>query len=824
MMLSIFYSIHIVINGKKDPSRSLFTRFLYCVSLFLVIRMRWKKQKHRADGPYMTNGGNIVSGERLENFFSAIGSHESGWAEFKKSTTNLDEIRAQEAKWGQKTTPSDDVLQAKEQSDQARYRQLLLESIKKNESNPPEFVPAMSASFDKSQFDDVEDEAKEQEGLMTRFGSLLQNSIQNNSGSRSAGQPSASINDKDFKGRYYADKFGFSPFDREKHTALRKAYIEGLVWTLQYYYNRTASWEWFYPYHYGPMISDLVGIDKMLSEIRFESEGAPLKPFEQLMACMPASNARLLPKPYRWLMTDAASPLKEFYPETFTVDMNGKRWPWEAVVLLPFIDATKLREEAAKIDQSLLTQDEKKRNSVNEANVYYRDESGARMLSGMKSPGKQFSELIECHTAVKPLSKTRWFFQHREGREPPRFRPHIREGVEIPLDGLGTLRDGVVTTMKRRLVYVNVHGAPSRYHTCLLGIANDLPEVIPVETLAESLIGTIVHINYPHLIPAFVTSISDNRMMLRGNDTPRLWTSAEAAARKAKMRSICKSYMKGARLTGSGGMDIAGVDAEEAQVLLNVRPMKGIATTSDGTKGKAFARFEVEVPLFVTSWKPFREDSRTKDLPLILEKNPFQVSSKRVVGLPSPNEAAGVWLRGGNDAIPGDPPSDKLIQRNQTHLTARAFSTSTGSLPQFSQSHTLNRKITRSVPFSSRKMHSYAEKPAIMHNRMAQNRLPPARSKLLVSGLIAFAWLFSGAVASVNLRLRFKRNSGIARDPVASVENLECLCNIRGGDQFTKLPGAENVATPPLEFSHGTTTLSFSYQGGIIVAVDSRAR
>mmetsp|Transcript_10855 Transcript_10855/g.15302 ORF Transcript_10855/g.15302 Transcript_10855/m.15302 type:complete len:316 (+) Transcript_10855:76-1023(+) len=33
----------------------------------------------------------------------------------------------------------------------------------------------------------------------------------------------------------------------------------------------------------------------------------------------------------------------------------------------------------------------------------------------------------------------------------------------------------------------------------------------------------------------------------------------------------------------------------------------------------------------------------------------------------------------------------------------------------------------------------------------------------------------------------------------------------------------ETVSPPPLEFAHGTTTLSFKFQGGIIAAVDSRA-
>lgn len=33
----------------------------------------------------------------------------------------------------------------------------------------------------------------------------------------------------------------------------------------------------------------------------------------------------------------------------------------------------------------------------------------------------------------------------------------------------------------------------------------------------------------------------------------------------------------------------------------------------------------------------------------------------------------------------------------------------------------------------------------------------------------------------------------------------------------------ESVPVPPLEFAHGTTTLSFVFQGGIVAAVDSRA-
>ena len=37
------------------------------------------------------------------------------------------------------------------------------------------------------------------------------------------------------------------------------------------------------------------------------------------------------------------------------------------------------------------------------------------------------------------------------------------------------------------------------------------------------------------------------------------------------------------------------------------------------------------------------------------------------------------------------------------------------------------------------------------------------------------------------------------------------------------LAGEDGSKDIPMEFMHGTTTLAFKYQGGVIVAVDSRA-
>ena len=40
-----------------------------------------------------------------------------------------------------------------------------------------------------------------------------------------------------------------------------------------------------------------------------------------------------VPEAMRWLMTDPASPILDFYPVDFEQDLNGKKAEWEALVL-----------------------------------------------------------------------------------------------------------------------------------------------------------------------------------------------------------------------------------------------------------------------------------------------------------------------------------------------------------------------------------------------------------------------------------------------------------------------------------------------------------
>ncbi|CAH0492522.1 unnamed protein product [Peronospora farinosa] len=163
-----------------------------------------------------------------------------------------------------------------------------------------------------------------------------------------------------WKTRYYSDKLKADDIEvgggRER---VFQAYIEGLCWVMRYYYTGCASWQWFYPFHYAPFASDLRNIDRF--EITFE-EGLPFHPFEQLMGVFPADSGHAIPKPYRWLMSDPKSPIIDFYPKDIPVDPNGKAMPWLWVVLLPFIDESRLLKAMEEPNQKL-TEAEKKRNT-----------------------------------------------------------------------------------------------------------------------------------------------------------------------------------------------------------------------------------------------------------------------------------------------------------------------------------------------------------------------------------------------------------------------------------------------------------------------------
>lgn len=100
------------------------------------------------------------------------------------------------------------------------------------------------------------------------------------------------------------------------------SYVRGIQWILNYYYSGICSWSWYYPFHYSPYISDIKDFADM--DMGFQL-GKPFMPFEQLLAVLPPLSKKLLSHAYTGLMTNEDSPLKEYYPDTFKTDLNGKQ-------------------------------------------------------------------------------------------------------------------------------------------------------------------------------------------------------------------------------------------------------------------------------------------------------------------------------------------------------------------------------------------------------------------------------------------------------------------------------------------------------------------
>ncbi|XP_056620228.1 5'-3' exoribonuclease 2 isoform X2 [Triplophysa dalaica] len=164
-----------------------------------------------------------------------------------------------------------------------------------------------------------------------------------------------------WKQRYYKTKFDVDETDDEFRKKVVMSYVEGLCWVLRYYYQGCASWKWYFPFHYAPFASDFKDIKGMFSD--FEKDTKPFKPLEQLMGVFPAASGNFLPTTWRALMTDPESSIIDFYPDDFAIDLNGKKYAWQGVALLPFVEERRLRAALDDVYPDL-TDEENRRNSL----------------------------------------------------------------------------------------------------------------------------------------------------------------------------------------------------------------------------------------------------------------------------------------------------------------------------------------------------------------------------------------------------------------------------------------------------------------------------
>lgn len=159
------------------------------------------------------------------------------------------------------------------------------------------------------------------------------------------------LQEVDFKKGYteWVRQYNAHFFDGEEPSRVVEEYFKSLVWSYKYYHGDVPSWTYHYPYRTSPPVKTIVEhFDPSYLHPTFEKD-VVLSPMEQLLYVLPAQSCRLLPYGLQDMMTDPESPLIEYYPSRFKLDViaGGKNIYSEA--LLPRIHIPHIRCAVANV-------------------------------------------------------------------------------------------------------------------------------------------------------------------------------------------------------------------------------------------------------------------------------------------------------------------------------------------------------------------------------------------------------------------------------------------------------------------------------------------
>uniref|UniRef100_A0A4W3KFI7 5'-3' exoribonuclease n=1 Tax=Callorhinchus milii TaxID=7868 RepID=A0A4W3KFI7_CALMI len=262
---------------------------------------------------------------------------------------------------------AEDNIFKKRREDDVLFRQRQKEKNKRLKGNRPSFIPGgqyspqalgQSSGGGRPQaIQNPRQTASSQNSANSDGSPVPLGTKRKNEDSDEEQEPSDNIRlwEEGWKQRYYKNKFDVDATDAKFRRKVVEAYVEGLCWVLQYYYQGCASWKWFFPFHYAPFASDFTDIKELPTT--FEKGTKPFKPLEQLMGVFPAASGNFLPETWRYLMSYPNSSIIDFYPDDFALDLNGKKFAWQGVALLPFVDERRLRGALEKVYPDL-TSDE----------------------------------------------------------------------------------------------------------------------------------------------------------------------------------------------------------------------------------------------------------------------------------------------------------------------------------------------------------------------------------------------------------------------------------------------------------------------------------
>ena len=311
-----------------------------------------------------------------------------------------------------------------------------------------------------------------------------------------------SVDFKKYKRKYYENKFKLSApgADLAFLQDLAYQYILGLQWVLLYYYQGVRSWNWFYPFHYAPFVSDINDLEIMNMEFNLSQ---PFEPYQQLMSVLPSLSSDIVPPAFRKLMVDNNSPIINFYPSTFETDLNGKTHEWEAVVLLPFIEVDLLLLAMHELYDEL-TEAEVARNKPG---MLYKYSYKTEKQKTVQAPFENLPEISPCFSVEEELSRDHFPY------EIDSLPKGLLQGANLEsyIPGYPTFNFVSHTKKKEvRQTYMNnIIVEKQRIHLNV----REPQETLTLESVANKLVGKECLVNWPFLVRAFVEAVSDRNQV-----------------------------------------------------------------------------------------------------------------------------------------------------------------------------------------------------------------------------------------------------------------------------------------------------------------------
>ena len=169
-----------------------------------------------------------------------------------------------------------------------------------------------------------------------------------------------------WKRKYYEVFFDLDikqDFDKENVKEICKNYLEGIFFTMRYYFDGDDHWEWYNPYFVSPFASDIYDYLKEhdINSVKLD-KGKPFTPLEQLMLVLPKNSFEQLPD---CLVDGIREKLTLYYPEEFGWCSEEKFMVYSIEPKLPLFDLEKVRGVFEE-KKEMLKESEKTRNSLSE--------------------------------------------------------------------------------------------------------------------------------------------------------------------------------------------------------------------------------------------------------------------------------------------------------------------------------------------------------------------------------------------------------------------------------------------------------------------------